>query len=184
MAAGTFPLGDKALSGRTTRWTGFLGSAVAEQFVNGELQGFATNVHPGFTLVRTIGHVNLTTFVNAPHFPPLTLPPFAFGFYQFTNESGEFTSGPPNLEDFEAEWVWHQGVQMLSGFGVTSAVQSDLVYSGSVYFDSNAQRVVEVDFPTIRFQFGAMLNAEGGGFIEDIGQVYMTGYVRQLWLEP
>jgi hypothetical protein len=106
----------------------------------------------GNTLVRVAGTVEVKHFYNTPSFPPSMRRPITFGVLFATN-----TTDPDLLPSYAStgpDWVHYQQVALNAGFGVTSALQSDLVYEGSVYFDTKAQRKYTVDNPAILLTIG------------------------------
>jgi len=106
----------------------------------------------GHTLVRVAGTVEVKHFVNSPSFPIPMMRPITFGVLFATN-----TTDPDLLPGYDSsgpDWVHYQQVSLNAGFGVTSAVQSDLMYHGSVYFDTKSQRKYTVDHPAVLLSIG------------------------------
>ncbi len=105
-----------------------------------------------WTLVRVAGTVEVKHFLNVAAFPPPMRMPITFGVLFATN-----TTNPDLLPGYDSsgpDWVHYQQVALNAGFGVTSAIQSDLLYEGSVYFDTKAQRKMTVEHPAILLSIG------------------------------
>ena len=139
---------------------------------------WSVTAHPGWTLVRTVADVMARIVFNSPQFPPPPVGGLTAGLFQYVNLSGE--QGSPSIGTMDADWLWYQHIPMQTGFGGTSATQSDLMYDGYLYIDSSAKRKALVDFPSLVFSIGPWPVWHVGLPVQEYTFSWQVS-IRQLW---
>lgn len=131
----------------------------------------------GHTLVRTILTVELQETANFPHFPPLPPLPVAVGYYQAVN-TGSLV-GLPAQTNLDVDWVCYGVPQFFADFGVTSTLQSDLVWQASLTMDVKSERKALIANPSFTVSIGKMGAPFGG--LSRARQLTGSVTFRHLW---